>query len=56
MGDRFDKQKGFSIALGRAENGWGKNVRVPHNVSKSLDNIVKRAVRYYKNVQFSWVA
>lgn len=56
MGDRFDKQKGFAIALGRAENGWGKNVRVPHNVSKSLDNIVKRAVRYYKNVQFSWVA
>jgi hypothetical protein len=55
-GDRFDKRKAFTIALGRAENGWGKNVRVPHNVSKSLDNIVKRAVRYYKNVQFSWVA
>jgi hypothetical protein len=55
-GDRFDKRKGFAIALGRAENGWGKNVRVPHNVSKSLDSIAKRSVRYYKNVEFAWVA
>ena len=55
-GDRFDKCKGFAIALGRAENGWGKNVRVPHNVSKSLDSIAKRSIRYYKNVEFAWVA
>jgi hypothetical protein len=55
-GDRFDKCKGFAIALGRAENGWGKNVRVPHNVSKSLTSIAKRAGRYYKNVELAWVA
>jgi len=56
LGDRFDKQKGFAIALGRAENGWGKNVRVPHNVCKSLDVMAKRAGRYYKNVEMAWVA
>lgn len=55
-GDRFNKAKGFAIALGRAENGWGPNVRVPHNVSKSLSIIAKRAGRYYKNVELAWVA
>lgn len=55
-GDRFDKMKGFAIALGRAENGWGKSVRVPHNVSKSLDRIASRAYHYYKNVPAAWVA
>jgi hypothetical protein len=56
LGDRFDKQKGFVIALGRAENGWGKNIRVPHNVDKSLRCIAKRSARYYKNIQLAWVA
>jgi hypothetical protein len=28
-GDRFDKCKALTIALGRAENGWGPKVNVP---------------------------
>lgn len=49
-GDRFDKYKGFTIALGRAENGWGTNVHMPHNVAKVYKRMANRAVRYYKDV------
>ncbi len=49
-GDRFDKRKAFTIALGRAENGWGPNKKVPVSTTKVLNKMVDRAVRYYKNV------
>lgn len=54
-GDRFDKSKGFSIALGRAEVGWGNNVRMPHNVVKEYKKMARRAVRYYKEMNLPGV-
>jgi hypothetical protein len=49
-GDRFNKQKAFVIATGRAEKGWGTNVNVPHRVGKVLGQMADRSVRYYKGV------
>jgi hypothetical protein len=49
-GDRFNKQKAFVIATGRAEKGWGTNVNVPHRVGKVLCEMSNRSVRYYKGV------
>ena len=49
-GDRFDKRKAFTIALGRAENGWGPNKTVPVSTTKVLNKMLDRAMRYYKNV------
>lgn len=49
-GDRFDKCKALTIALGRAENGWGPNTVVPVSTGKVLNKMVNRATRYYKNV------
>ena len=49
-GDRFNKQKAFVIATGRAEKGWGVNVNVPHRVGKVLGEMADRSVRYYKGV------
>ena len=49
-GDRFNKQKAFLIATGRAENGWGTNVNVPHRVGKVLGQMADRSVRYYKGI------
>lgn len=46
-GDRFDKQRAHVIAFGRAENGWGTNIQVPHSVHKSLVKMVNRAEKYY---------
>lgn len=47
-GDNFDKQLAYHIAFGRAEFGWGPNVRVPHSVNKVLNRMQHRANRYYK--------
>lgn len=47
-GDKFDKHRAYDIAFGRAEFGWGPNVRVPHNVNKVLHHMSNRATRYYK--------
>jgi hypothetical protein len=49
-GDRFNKQKAFVIATGRAEKGWGTNVNVPQRVGKVLCEMSDRSVRYYKGV------
>lgn len=49
-GDRFDKRRAFTIALGRAENGWGATTQVPVSTTKVLNKMAERAVRYYKNV------
>lgn len=50
-GDRFDKKKAFVIALGRAENGWGPNVTVPHSVSNVYELMALRALTYFKNTK-----
>ncbi len=49
-GDRFNKQKAFVIASGRADSGWGKKVKVPHRVNKVLSEMIDRSVRYYKGI------
>lgn len=49
-GDRFDKCKALTIALGRAENGWGPKTNVPVSTVKILNKMIDRSVRYYKNV------
>jgi len=49
-GDRFNKQRGIHIALGRIDNGWGHNVVIPYNVTKVLNRMANRAEAYYKNV------
>jgi hypothetical protein len=49
-GDRFNKQKAFVIASGRAESGWGINVNVPQRVGKVMGQMAERSVRYYKGV------
>jgi len=49
-GDRFNKQKAFVIASGRAESGWGLKVKVPHRVCKTLNEMADRSVRYYKGI------
>ena len=49
-GDRFNKQKAFVIASGRAESGWGQKVKIPHRVGKVLCEMADRSVRYYKGV------
>lgn len=52
-GDRFKKEKAYSIAFGRAENGWGDSVTMPHRVSKVYDKMADRASKYFKNVTVS---
>jgi hypothetical protein len=49
-GDRFNKQKAFVIASGRAESGWGQKVKIPHRVGKVLCEMADRSVRYYKGI------
>lgn len=49
-GDRFDKCKAITIALGRAENGWGPKTKVPVSTVKVLNKMYTRATSYYKNV------
>lgn len=48
-GDRFNKQKAYMIAFGRAENRWGNQVEMPHRVKKVYEKMINRAVRYFKN-------
>jgi hypothetical protein len=48
-GDRFNKEKAYNIAFGRAENGWGDSVTMPHRVSKVFNKMLDRATRYFKN-------
>ena len=50
VGDRFNKQKAIVISTGRAEKGWSQKVKTPHQVIKSLNQIVDRSIRYYKGV------
>jgi hypothetical protein len=47
-GDRFNKQLGIHIALGRIDNGWGANVNIPHSVVKVLNRMANRVEGYYK--------
>lgn len=54
-GDRFDKTLAYKIALGRAETGQRGSVVTPHSVSKVVDSIMDRAVRYYKGTPVSSV-
>lgn len=49
-GDRFDKRKAVTIAVGRAENGWGPTIQVPVSTAKVLNSMVTRASAYYKDV------
>lgn len=51
-GDRFDKRMAFTIALGRAEFGWGKTVKVPCRVKKVYDKMASRAKNYYKELSY----
>jgi len=48
-GDRFNKEKAFKIAFGRAENRWGVHVIMPHRVTKVYEKMMSRAIRYFKN-------
>ena len=48
-GDRFNKQRGLQIALGRADTGVGMRVKIPHNVEKVLEKMARRADAFYKN-------
>ncbi len=40
----------YTIAFGRAENGWGDKVTVPHRVEKVYVNMVGRAAKYFKDL------
>jgi len=52
-GDRFNKQTAVRIALGRAESGWSKRVKVPVSVQKVFDKMVNRSTNYFKGVRYS---
>lgn len=45
-GDRFNKQRGIDIALGRVKTGT--DAQVPHNVQKVSDRMYRRALIYFK--------
>jgi len=47
-GDRFDKKKAHKIAFGRAENGWGPKVKVPHRVMNVVELMALRSLKYFK--------
>lgn len=49
-GDRFNKQRAFQIALGRAETGQSERVMTPHSVIKVMNQVAVRAERYYRNI------
>jgi hypothetical protein len=49
-GDRFNKERAYKIAFGRAEFGKSQNVTTPRSVVKVLNQISKRAVKYYKDL------
>jgi hypothetical protein len=47
-GDRFNKEKAYMIAFGRAENRWGNTVKMPHRVKNVYELMALRAIRYFK--------
>ena len=51
-GDKFNKQMAFAIALGRAEYGWGKTVKVPNRVQNVYNKMTERAKNYYKELSY----
>jgi hypothetical protein len=48
--DKFSKNMGLKIAVGRAELGFNYNSldNLPHNLRKMLPSFIKRCERYYK--------
>jgi hypothetical protein len=48
--DKFSKNMGLKIAVGRAELGFNYNSldNLPHNLRKMLPSFIKRCQRYYK--------
>lgn len=51
--DRFTKDMGLQIAIGRASLGLsGGSAAVPHKIAKQLDKFLSRANKYYK--QYQW--
>jgi hypothetical protein len=49
-GDKFSKNMGLKIAVGRAELGYNYNSfdNLPHNLRKMLPSFISRCERYYK--------
>jgi len=45
--DKFNKDKGKQIAIGRAV--CGKKVKIPESLKYDMDAFVARATRYYKD-------
>jgi len=50
-GDRFNKEKAYKIAFGRAEHRWSPNVTIPQRVEKVYAHMINRAIRYFKNTE-----
>lgn len=48
--DKFSKNMGLKIAVGRAELGYNYNSldNLPHNLRKMLPSFINRCERYYK--------
>ena len=47
-GDKFDRDMGKMIALNRANNGTGFNVKIPRLIQGEIIQMHSRAVRYFK--------
>ena len=52
-GDKFDRETGLSIALGRAVVTTGYAQNVPQTIKKNFDSILVRASRYFKETPFA---
>ena len=52
-GDKFNRETGLSIALGRAVVTNGFDQTVPQTVKKTFTDIVVRAGRYFKETPFA---
>ena len=48
-GDKFSKEFGTQVAIGRAKNGSGQTTKVPHGIAPVIAEIKDRAARYFKN-------
>ena len=46
--DKFNKDMGLRIAIGRAELFNPLSNNIPHNIRKMLPTFIKRCERYYK--------
>jgi len=51
--ERFNRQKGIEIALGRAKCNRPVKHPLPHDIRYALVNLLQRAEKYYKNVPMS---